>query len=99
MSPPFNVQVVAAALITRSDEADLAAIYRATEEFLPNWRELYKNEESFHATIRATIHRHCPQSAEWQVGNEPFFERVATGRYRIVPPEDRPEVVRRGRVL
>lgn len=90
---------MAGALVFLNRPADLREIYREVGDLVPNWQDAYKNEESFHATIRSTIESYCPQSEKWTPDREAIFENVDRGRYRIVPPEDRARVIARGRTL
>jgi hypothetical protein len=92
---PLNVQIVAAALIRAGEEANLAEIYREVAHLIPDWAALYKNEESFRGTVRATIEEYCPQSEKYMAANEALFERVGRGRYRLVYPADRQAVIAR----
>ncbi len=59
---PVNVKMVGAALVFLDNEADLNHIYQKMAELLPDWKAYYKNEASFHGTIRATLEAHSPQS-------------------------------------
>jgi hypothetical protein len=93
----LNVQIVVAAICTVGDEADLRDIYRGVQEFVPDWRNRYKSEESFEGTIRATIEEFCPQSEKYKQANEALFSRVSPGRYRVLDPSERESA--RGRTI
>ena len=96
---PVNLQIVAGALVFLKGTANLRDIYREVADLVPSWREYYKSEDSLHATIRSTIESYCPQSEKWAADREAMFEKVDRGRYRIVPEEDRPRVIAKGRIL
>lgn len=96
---PFGVQLVAAAFVEAGERADLSAVYRNMAALFPDWPDHYKDEASFRATVRSTIESYCPQSENYQEDREAFFERIARGRYRLVPPEEREAVKQRGRTL
>lgn len=96
---PPNVVMVAAALADLRLESDLKDIYAAVAKANPEWRKQYKNEESFLGTIRHTLESYCPQSENYRPDRPAFFEKTATGRYRLVPPAEREDVISRGRSL
>jgi hypothetical protein len=57
---PLNVAFVAGALHRHGGRATLAQIYQARRDFVPDWAQLYKSEDSFMGTIRATLEQYCP---------------------------------------
>lgn len=96
---PINAQLVAGAIVLLRDEADLGDIYVQVAKLLPTWKDHYKNEESFHGTIRATLEGHSPQSAKWDASREALFERVSSGRYRVLYPHQRADAIAKGRSI
>ena len=44
----------------------------------------YGRSHSYRETIQKQIEDHCPQSANWKPSNEPHFERVSRGVYRLI---------------
>jgi hypothetical protein len=96
---PVNLQIVAGALIFLGGTANLGEIYQEVANLVPDWREFYKSEDSFHATIRSTLESHCPQSEKWVPQREAMFEKIDRGRYRIVPKVERSRVIAKGVTL
>lgn len=96
---PDNLKFVGTTLVVAGGEADLAEIYAAAARVVPSWEEVYKDEESFRATIRHTLESYCPQSENYSPERVAFFEKVSRGRYRVVLPEHREAVKSRGRTL
>jgi hypothetical protein len=96
---PANLKFIATALVLAGGEADLSDIYAQAARVLPTCPDYYKNEDTFHATIRHTLESYCPQSENYTPDREAFFEKVSRGRYRVVMPADREAVKQRGRSL
>lgn len=98
---PFNPTLVALALSYLGGEADLRDIYAKVRELAEKLDvDLdYKNEASFQGTVRHTLESYCPQSENWQPGNEPFVERTDRGRYRVRLAVERTSQDVRGRSL
>ena len=44
----------------------------------------YGRSHSYRETIQKQIEDHCPQSANWKPTNEPLFERIDRGIYRLI---------------
>lgn len=78
---------IAMALHAHRGKATLLQIYEHCREHVDNWRQNYKNEDSFLGTIRSVIEAYCPQSEKF-VGPA-FFEQTEAGTYRIITREER----------
>jgi hypothetical protein len=97
MSTPLNPMLVAIAISELGGKADLQAIYKRFATDNPDLVRNYKDRASLEATIRATIQNHCPQSESYREGTKAFFEKIARGKYRIVPMTEQPNVIEKGR--
>ncbi|HVX87549.1 MAG TPA: hypothetical protein VG940_01385 [Gemmatimonadales bacterium] len=96
---PLNVTYVAVAINRLGGSATLARIYEQVRTLNPEWRAQYKSDDSFMGTVRATIEEYCPQSEKFKSNNPAFFERIASGEYRVIPKAEREAAERKGRTL
>ena len=86
---PLNVTNVAVAIGRLGGVATLARIYEEVRALNPDWRAQYKSDDSFMGTVRATIEEYCPQSEKFTGKNPAFFQRIASGEYRVISKDER----------
>lgn len=89
MNLPDMPKFVAQAILDFGLEANLRDIYGAAARIFPQWTQHYKNEDSFHASIRHTLESYCPECENYRLEREPLFRKVDRGRYRLLKPTER----------
>ena len=96
---PLNVTYVAVAIGRLGGKGSLSAIYQKVRELNPDWVSQYKSDDTFMGTVRSTIEEYCPSSEKFTGKNPAFFERIASGEYRVISKDEREALEKRGRTL
>lgn len=80
---PIELQEIITALTRLGGQAQAKQIKDKVTELRGGMPAHYGRSHSYRETIQKKIEDHCPESANWKPSNEPFFERVSRGVYRL----------------
>jgi predicted HNH restriction endonuclease len=81
---PIELEEIITALRLLGGQAQAKYIKDKVTELRGGMPEHYGRSHSYRETIQKKIEDHCPQSENWKESNEPYFERVKRGVYRLI---------------
>jgi 5-methylcytosine-specific restriction enzyme A len=80
---PIELQEIVDALTQLGGQAQAKRIKDRVTEMRGGMPAHYGRSHSYRETIQKKIEDHCPESANWSPSNEPVFQRVSRGIYRL----------------
>lgn len=84
---PITLKEIITALHLLGGQAQAKDIKDKVTELRGGMPSHYGRSHSYRETIQKKIEDHCPQSANWKPSNQPFFEKVSRGVYRLLVQE------------
>ena len=81
---PIELEEIITALRLLGGQAQAKYIKDKVTELRGGMPTHYRGSHSYRETIQKKIEDHCPQSENWKPSNEPYFERVSRGVYRLI---------------
>lgn len=90
---PIELEEIVTALRLLGGEAQAKNIKDKVTELRGGMPAHYGRSHSYRETIQKKIEDYCPQSDNWKPSNEPRFERVRRGVYRLVEKADEEEQI------
>ena len=81
---PIELEEIITALRLLGGQAQAKYIKDKVTEVRGGMPAHYGRSHSYRETIQKKIEDHCPQSENWKSSNEPYFERVSRGVYRLI---------------
>ena len=81
---PIELEEIVTALRLLGGQAQAKYIKDKVTELRGGMPTHYRGSHSYRETIQKKIEDHCPQSENWKPSNEPYFERVSRGVYRLI---------------
>ena len=81
---PIELGEIITALRLLGGQAQAKYIKNKVTELRGGMPAHYGRSHSYRETIQKKIEDHCPQSDNWKPSNEPHFERVSRGVYRLI---------------
>ena len=81
---PIELEEIITALRLLGGQAQAKYIKDKVTELRGGMPAHYGRSHSYRETIQKKIEDHCPQSDNWKPSNEPHFERVSRGVYRLI---------------
>ncbi len=81
---PIELDEIIMALRLLGGQAQAKYIKDKVTELRGGMPAHYGRSHSYRETIQKKIEDHCPQSENWKLSNEPYFERISRGVYRLM---------------
>ena len=81
---PIELEEIVTALRLLGGQAQAKYIKDKVTELRGGIPVHYGRPHSYRETIQKKIEDHCPQSDNWKPSNQPYFERVSRGVYRLI---------------
>jgi len=95
---PIELEEIVTALRLLGGEAQAKYIKDKVTELRGGMPAHYGSSHSYRETIQKKIEDYCPQSGNWKPLNEPHFEKVRRGVYRLIEKADKENQVLKNQI-